>query len=709
MSADLLLELGTEELPARHLESLGAGLDAALCAAIQGARLDAAGHEYFATSRRLAVRVSKLAETSPGSEKVRRGPALEVAFDASGRPTPAALGFARSCGVGLESMERGETHLLHRMRNAPRATVELLPELVRAALAGLPSMRRMRWKEGVEDFVRPVRWVVLLYGTEVVELELFGLRAGRSSRGHRLLAPAVVELRGASEYEKSLEKVKVLASPLTREIEILNGLNQEAHKLGAHLIEPEGLLAKVSAMVEWPQVVVGSFPEVFLELPCEVLIAVLGGRQFFFPLEANGRLTPHFLAVMDQEPEDPGLIRAGYERVLLPRFKDAQFFLERDRRRPLAARCTELADIVFHHRLGSMLDKSERVAALSAQLAGASNEMRQPAKVAFWDAPLAESREKGVDPALARRAGELCKCDLTTELVGEFPELQGFAGRYYAECDGESKEVAAALEQQYLPRHAGDNLPSPGKLGEVLALADRLDTLSGFFGIGEAPTGDKDPYGLRRAALGCVRILSFNSWLLDLEEALAMAARGYGRDEAAPGLLDFMLGRWRAHLLEVQQAGPEEIEAVLAVRRSGSIADLEDRLLSLRPFQGGSKCQELASVDKRIRNILRKSGGPPPGALDKSLLREKEELDLAECCRELRENLKPHLRDRQYETVLEELSTLHSPVENFFDKVLVQCEDEALRRNRLALLAELHELLRSVADLSLLPTTRAAP
>ena len=678
---DLLLELGTEELPARRLLGLGTALSSAFSAALSGASLSYASSHWYAAPRRLAVLVRSLSSSCPGVAKERRGPALSVAFDASGEATPAALGFARSCGVAVSALSRGESHLFYRVQEGDRATLSLLPDLLRAAVAGLPPGRCMRWNGSADVFIRPVRWLVLLYGSEVVDAELFGLRAGRCSFGHRLLSPASLELDTAGSYVEVLEQSgKVLVSPALRLERIRSSLSSAAASLDGCLLAPPGLLSEVSSMVEWPRVVAGSFPSRFLELPQELLVTVLAGRQRFFPLtDASGGLLPRFLAVMDQDPEDPERVCAGYERVLLPRFEDAAFFRLRDLRHPFVELRPRLAGITFHHRLGSMLDKSDRIAELCARLADVL----------------------GYDVSASRLAGELCKCDLLTELVGEFPELQGFAGSHYASAGGVATEVSLALVEQYLPRQASDSLPG-SLLGKILALSDRLDSLSGIFGVGEAPGGDKDPYGLRRSALACMRILVEGEVDLDLEVVLQWAVSLHGLPSSVvPGLLDFMLERWRSRCLE-EGVSAELFDAVRAVR-PGRPLDLQRRLQALSSFQQRAEFRVLIGADKRIRNILRKSEDVPSGAAVPKLLRELEEQELARHCWSLRERIAPHLERGEYDVVLAGLSELQQPVEQFFREVLVQCKEDALRRNRLALLSELQGLLRSVADLSLLP------
>ncbi len=642
------------------------------------------GVTAYATPRRLAVLIRELATGQADKEVQRRGPALAAAYDAEGQPTPAAMGFARSCGVAAEQLEQIETPkgrwLAYRVLQPGQSTVDLVPSIVETALAQLPIPKRMRWGSLQVEFVRPVHWIVLLFGDEVVNADILGVRAGRATRGHRFHHPEPVDIEQPADYARVLEaEGKVLAAFEQRREVIRTQVEARAAELnGTAEIDPE-LLDEVTSLVEWPVAVAGSFEQRYLDIPSEALVATMKNHQKYFHLvDQQKRLMPYFIAVANIDSQDMAQVRAGNERVIRPRLADAEFFWTKDRDHTLASRTSRLQGVVFQEKLGSLGDKSRRVASLAAAIA----------------------RLSGTDPERATRAAELCKCDLLTEMVGEFPELQGIAGRYYAAHDGEAEEVAAAMDEQYMPRFAGDVLPATAT-GRVLALADRLDTLVGIFGIGQSPTGDKDPFALRRAALGVLRILIESRVELDLAQVLATAAGGYDLFEPEPvaaQVFDFMMDRLRAYYQDLGVAA-DSFEAVLATRPTRPL-DFDRRARAVTRFRQLPEAASLAAANKRIHNILRKADHPPHGAADPALLTDAAEKALAKELHGLRRKVEPLLEAGEYSEALTLLAGLRETVDRFFDEVLVMSEDEALRNNRLALLNEVSGLFLRTADIS---------
>ncbi len=721
---DFLLEIGTEELPPKSLPALQQALVAGLAAGLDKAGLAHGELVGFATPRRLAVWVKRLAAQQPEQHLKRRGPPVNAAFDAAGRPTRAALAFAESCGTGVEALQRLDegkgTFLFFLGTRAGERAVALLPGLVQAALDALPIPRRMHWGAGNALFVRPVHWVVMLYGNEVVAATLLDTPAGHLTRGHRFHAPRPIRIASPGSYERTLrERGHVLADFAARRERIRAQVTAAAADVHGRALITEALLQEVTALVEWPVVLTGRFEERFLSLPREVLTSTLEDHQRYFPVEdAQGRLLPAFIAVSNIESRDPATVRAGNERVVRPRLADAAFFWEQDRRQPLAARRAALDAVTFQAKLGSLGDKTRRVSALAAEIAVAAGGSREH----------------------ARRAAELCKCDLLTAMVGEFPELQGIMGSYYAQADGEPHEVAAAIREHYLPRAAGDQLPAT-RAGLAVAIADKLDTLAGIFAIGEKPTGTKDPFGLRRAALGVQRILIEKALELDLrkyidqalaavradiERIRATAATAARPTQAAPGqtqssaaaadataseIYDFLMERLRAYYLDRAGAPPmpgqaavttEMFDAVLAAR-PGSPLDFDARLKALSTFLELPESASLTAANKRIANILRKANMTPPAEVDVLRLRESAEVRLFDSMRALRDAVATATAQHEYAGALGRLAQLRPAVDAFFDQVMVMDENPQLRANRLSLLAQLQGLFAGVADLSRLP------
>ncbi|NGP52078.1 glycine--tRNA ligase subunit beta [Thioalkalivibrio sp. XN8] len=691
--ADFLVELGTEELPPKALPALERAFRDGLVARLAEARLGHGEVESFATPRRLAVKVQRL-ETRQADQQVElRGPPLRVA-KSDGAWTKAAEKFAAGAGVPVDALvereeEKGAYVYAHKLEVGASATA-LLPQLVEGALAALPVPRRMRWGAAEAEFVRPVHWLVMLLGGEVVPCEMYGVTAGRESRGHRFMGRERVALDAPADYPRRLaEEGFVVADFAARRERIRAEAETAAGDAGGRLVLDPALLDEVTALVEWPVAVTGRFEERFLELPEEVLVATLQDHQRYFPVRArDGRLAARFITISNLDSPDPGAVRAGNERVVRPRLADAAFFWERDRRAPLAARLAQLDDVVFQAKLGSIGAKSARTAALAGRIAGSL----------------------GADAGLAEEAARLAKCDLVTAMVGEFPELQGVMGRYYALADGEPEEVAAALEEQYLPRFAGDRLPATST-GRILALADKLDTIAGIFAIGQRPTGNRDPFGLRRAALGVLRICIEGGLDLDLAALLraAVAAQPVEADAALAGdIQDFLLERLRGYYLEGggSLVAPHDVfEAVLA-RRPASLVDFHQRMEAVLEFQRLEAAAALAAANKRSANILRQAATTGQ-EVDESLLVEPAEQALHARVRALAGEVEPLVSARRYTEALVLLAGLREVVDRFFDEVLVMDEDPAVRANRLALLGQLRALFIAIADVSKLGAASA--
>lgn len=689
MSArDLLFELQTEELPPRTLSSLSNALTEGLVKALDGAGIAHGPARGYATPRRLAVRVSACAQASADRTVERRGPPVSHAFDASGSPTQAALAFARNCGVEVGQLERLATDkgawLVFRGLERGTPTASVLGTLIDQLVAALPIARRMRWGAHTAEFVRPVHGVVLLHGDEVVPVTVLGLDSGRTTRGHRFHAPKPIALKSAGSYEKRLLGAKVIADFAARRETVRAGVTAAAADTGGRALIQSDLLDEVTALVEWPVPIVGRFEARFLELPREVVIATIQDHQRYFPIEGpHGELTGGFITVSNIESRDPSKIREGNERVVRPRLSDAAFFWEQDRKVPLAVRAQELRGVTFQAKLGSYAEKTERLKALAVSVGACIS--------------------AGPDADVATAAG-LAKADLLTAMVGEFPELQGVMGRYYAEAEGYPEDVARALEEHYRPRFAGDALPVT-RIGQALALADRIDTLVGIFAIGERPTGAKDPFGLRRAALGVLRILIESRVDLDLkvlleESAAAQPVQGPG---VAEEVFDYIAERLRGLVLErADGTTPEAIDAVLAARPASPL-DADDRLQALKAFLRLPEAPVLTALNKRIGNILRKAQPEANAQVEPAAFTEDAERRLHGALTEVQRASNAAAAERRYASALTALIGLSAPVADFFDRIMVMDENPGRRTNRLALLRDAQRLLGTVADLSRLP------
>ncbi|MBI1731161.1 MAG: glycine--tRNA ligase subunit beta [Gammaproteobacteria bacterium] len=685
---DLLIEIGTEELPPKALRRLGTAFADEIRAGLEKQSLASESCRWFATPRRLAVLIAGLAVAQRDREVVKRGPALSAAYDTGGKPTSAAQGFARSCGTGVDKLETQETDkgkwLVHRALEKGAPTTALLPEIIDAALARLPIPKRMRWGSGDTEFARPVHWTVVLFGTEVVPCAPLGVPAGRDTRGHRFHHPGSIPIPAPKDYVRLLRDKGHVLVDFDARMELVSGQVRAAaaRENGIAHIGP-ALVEEVAALVEWPVPITGTFDNRFLELPREVLIAAMQHHQRYFPvLAGDGRaLLPRFIAIANIDSPQPETIRRGNERVIRPRFADAAFFWERDRRTPLAERAPALEKVVYQNKLGTLADRTRRIARLCAFIGG----------------------ELGADTAAAERAAQLAKCDLLTGMVGEFPELQGTMGRYYAQHDGVPDGIATALDEQYLPRFAGDRLPVT-PTGQILAVADKLDAVLGIFAAGQPPTGEKDPFGLRRAALGCLRIIIERGLDLDLEHCLRRAAEGLPDTVNAagtvPAAFDFMMERLRRYYLD-EDTRADVFESVL-VRRPTRPLDFHHRVRAVTEFTRRPEAESLAAANKRIRNILRQAGDDDTGQVDENLLKETAERELARALQRTELQVRPLLDRGDHMSALSMLAGLRAAVDAFFDKVLVMSEEEAVRRNRLALLRRLSALFLRTADISCL-------
>ncbi|WP_027329929.1 glycine--tRNA ligase subunit beta [Marinimicrobium agarilyticum] len=686
MSADFLFELGTEELPPKALKTL---MNALRDGVQQGLKAQDLGYDAlhaYASPRRLAVLVKDLAEQTPVKEVVTWGPPAKIAFDGDGNPTKAAEAFASKNNLSVAELttenDGKADKLVARAKAGGQPVMELLGDIVNDALAKLPIAKRMRWGASRTEFVRPAHWLVMLYGDEIVDAEVLGLRANRCTRGHRFHYNHELDLFSPGDYlEKLASTGYVMADMNARRDLIREQVEAEAKKVNGTAVIDDDLLDEVTALVEWPVALLGNFEKRFLNVPAEALIASMKEHQKYFHLvDAKGELMPHFITVANIESEDPAQVIDGNERVIRPRLSDAAFFFDTDLKHSLESRREALKPIVFQKQLGSVFEKTERIAALAKTIAGDLN----------------------ADQALAERAGQLCKSDLVTEMVLEFDNMQGIAGYYYARNDGENEDVARAMMEQYLPKFAGDALPET-TTGAIIALADRLDTISGIFGIGQQPTGSKDPFALRRASLGVLRLLVEKELDLDLRQLLEQAVAQHSGLTDTDGLVDrivnYMLERFRAWY---EDAGiPVEVFQAVSARGVTCPLDIDLRVKAVHEFYQLPQAQALAAANKRVSNILSKSGAPG-AALDETLLQEEAELALANAVSTKAQQVTPLFREREYTRALTVLADLQEPVDRFFDQVMVMADDEKLRTNRLALLQQLGDLFLAVADISLL-------
>ena len=682
--ADLLFELGAEELPPPALQKLSCALETEFTAGLAKAGLEHGATHAYATPRRLALWIEALDLAQPDRDIERRGPAVRAAFDADGQPTKAAEGFARSCGVTVDQLGRIQTDkgewLAYTLRERGKPAAEWLPNIAETALNRLPIPKRMRWGASEAQFVRPVHWLLFLHGDAVVPCTLLDAEAGRTTYGHRFHHPQAITIQTPGEYAAVLESEgKVLADFAQRRQRIRAHVTTAAAELGGRADPDETLLDEVTALNEWPAPIAGSFDAAFLEVPQEALVLTMKKNQKYFPVfDAQGGLMNHFITIANLESRDPAVIRAGNERVVRPRLADAQFFWRQDGKKTLAERQESLDQVVFQKELGSLLDKSRRVADLAVHIA----------------------QGIGADGDKVHRAAMLSRCDLMTETVYEFPEMQGIMGRYQAGRDGEDPELAQALDEFYLPRFSGDRLPVT-PTGTCIALAERLDTLAGIFGIGQRPTGDKDPFGLRRAALGALRILKEGGLALDLADLIQTARQGLGArvtaDDCAADVFAFMLERLKGLYAE-EGVSVDLFEAVADVRPV-SLADFDARIRAVSRFRERPEAESLAAANKRIRNILKKSQDALPDQVDIRHFESDAERGLHAQIENLRGQIRPWLDAGEYDAALQALAGLRGNVDAFFDEVMVMADNPAVRVNRLALLNDLSRMFLGVADI----------
>ncbi|WEK30998.1 MAG: glycine--tRNA ligase subunit beta [Candidatus Pseudomonas phytovorans] len=682
MSAqDFLVELGTEELPPKALASLGDAFLAGIEKGLQAAGLNYTGKQVYAAPRRLAVLIRQLDVQQPDRSINIDGPPLQAAFK-DGEPTQAALGFAKKCGVELAEIDQSGPKLRFSQHIPGKSTVGLLPTIVEDSLNDLPIPKRMRWAASREEFVRPTQWLVMLLGDQVVDCTILSQKAGRESRGHRFHHPENVLITTPANYVEDLRKAYVLADFAERRELISKRTAELAMQQEGTAIVPPALLDEVTALVEWPVPLVCSFEERFLEVPQEALITTMQDNQkYFCLLDSEGKLLPRFITVANVESRDPIQIVQGNEKVVRPRLTDAEFFFKQDKKQPLETFNERLKNVVFQAQLGTVYDKAERVSRLAAFIA-----------------PLI-----GGDAQRASRAGLLSKCDLATEMVGEFPEMQGVAGYYYALNDGEPQDVALALNEQYMPRGAGAELPQT-LTGAAVAIADKLDTLVGIFGIGMLPTGSKDPYALRRAALGVLRILIEKQLDLNLTGAVEFAVKQFGAKVKAAGLaeqvLEFIFDRLRARY---EDEGID-VATYLSVRalQPGSALDFDQRVQAVQAFRKLPEAEALAAVNKRVSNLLSKAEGAIAEQVEPKYFDNANEFSLYSAIQQADQAVQPMAAARQYSESLARLAALRDPVDAFFEAVMVNAEDAKVRANRYALLSRLRGLFLGVADISLL-------
>ncbi|HGA2319275.1 TPA: glycine--tRNA ligase subunit beta [Pseudomonas putida] len=682
MSAqDFLVELGTEELPPKALASLGDAFLAGIEKGLQAAGLNYTGKQVYAAPRRLAVLIRQLDVQQPDRSINIDGPPMQAAFK-DGEPTQAALGFAKKCGVELSEIDQSGAKLRFSQHIPGKATASLLPTIVEDSLNDLPIPKRMRWAASREEFVRPTQWLVMLLGDQVVDCTILSQKAGRESRGHRFHHPENVVITTPANYVEDLRKAYVLADFAERRELISKRTAELAMQQEGSAIVPPALLDEVTALVEWPVPLVCSFEERFLEVPQEALITTMQDNQkYFCLLDSEGKLLPRFITVANVESRDPKQIVLGNEKVVRPRLTDAEFFFKQDKKQPLETFNERLKNVVFQAQLGTVYDKAERVS-----------------KLAAFIAPLI-----GGNAQRAGRAGLLSKCDLATEMVGEFPEMQGVAGYYYALNDGEPEDVALALNEQYMPRGAGAELPQT-LTGAAVAIADKLDTLVGIFGIGMLPTGSKDPYALRRAALGVLRILIEKQLDLDLSAAVEFAVKQFAAKVKAAGLaeqvLEFIFDRLRARY---EDEGID-VATYLSVRalKPASALDFDQRVQAVQAFRKLPEAEALAAVNKRVSNLLSKAEGAIAEQVEPKYFDNANEFSLYSAIQQADQAVQPMAAARQYSESLARLAALRDPVDAFFEAVMVNAEDAKVRANRYALLSRLRGLFLGVADISLL-------
>ena len=682
---DLLIEIGTEELPPKALAKLSEAFKQGIEDGLKTANVSFTDIKSYAAPRRLAVILKDVIDAQPDREVEKRGPAVQAAFDADGNASKAAQGFARGCGVEVADLDRMKTDkgewLLYKLQEKGKTTIELIPQIIETSLAKLPIPKRMRWGDKDVEFVRPVHWVLMLFGGDIIEASILGIKASNKTYGHRFHHPDSIDINNADEYVNKLQSPGfVMVDIQQRRDTILEQTQTLAKSLGGEAIIDEDLLQEVTSLVEWPVAIAGSFDQHFLEVPKESLISSMQDHQKYFPvMDANKNLLANFITISNIESKDVSQVIEGNERVIRPRLADAAFFWNQDCKQTLASRIESLDKVVFQNKLGSLGDKSRRIANVAEKIAASLN----------------------VNAEHAKRAALLSKCDLMTDMVYEFTDLQGIMGRYYAVHDGEAQDVADALDEQYMPRFAGDQLPA-GITGQILAIADKLDTLLGIFSIGQKTTGEKDPFALRRAALGVLRILIECKLDLDLRDLLGFCAEELASVSDAKTAVDdvitFMLERLRVYYTS-QKIGIDTYDAVAALRPTRPI-DFDRRMHAVNSFRKMAEAESLAAANKRISNILKKVDGNISLDIQNQYLQEDAEKNLHAAVQSLAKKVTPLFAQGDYQHALQQLAELREPVDAFFDQVMVMADDEKLKNNRLALLQQLSALFLKAADLS---------
>ncbi|RKZ59250.1 MAG: glycine--tRNA ligase subunit beta, partial [Gammaproteobacteria bacterium] len=685
MTEDLLIEIGTEELPPKALTKLSDAFTQGVVDGLKKAGFEISDVDSFAAPRRLAVLIKSVAAMQPDREVERKGPNLKAAYDAEGNPTKAVMGFARSCGVEVSDLQQQETDkgvwLVFKATEKGHILSDLLADIVNQSLARLPIPKRMRWGNKDEEFVRPVHWVVLMHGADVIDAQIMGLQASNVTFGHRFHAKGEIKLSVANEYkQKLLKEGFVIADFEERKQNIKQQVTEAVEKLGCVAILDEELLDEVTALNEWPIAVTGEFEEVFLEVPSEVLIKTMQDNQKYFSVkDAAGNLKNHFITISNIDSKSPEKVKAGNERVIRPRLADAMFFWQQDQKQPLESYNAALENVVFQAKLGTIADKTKRVASLGETIAD----------------------QLGADKKMVHRAVVLSKCDLMTDMVGEFASLQGVIGKRYAQIAGEAEEVALAIDEQYMPRGANDDTATTST-GQILSISDKIDTLVGIFAIGQKPTGEKDPYALRRASLGVLRTIIERQLDLDLKQLIATSAElladKVDASKVEQDVFDYIIERLRAYYLD-RGILPDVFDAVSALSPSRPL-DSDKRIKAVTVFRGMAEAESLAAANKRVGNILKKSTANTVTSVNENLFSEEAEKNLFAVLSSLSQTVEPMFISGDYEAALSKLSTLRDPVDAFFDSVMVMADDDAVKNNRIALLSTMNQLFLRVADLS---------
>lgn len=684
---DLLIELGTEELPPKALKRLSEAFSSGIVDGLKKAGFDIDEYDSYASPRRLAVLIKNVAAAQPDRDVERKGPGLKAAYDADGQPTKALMGFAKSCGVEVEALQQEDTDkgawLVFKATEKGQAVSALIGDIINQSLARLPIAKRMRWGSNDVEFVRPVHWLVLLHGEKVIDAKILGLSSAAHTYGHRFHSPGKVTLNNAGEYKDRLQTEGfVIADFEQRKQNIKQQVINTVKRLGGEAVLDEDLLDEVTALNEWPIAVAGEFDKNFLEVPAEALIKTMQDNQKYFPVKVSATddsLKNYFITISNIDSKSPEKVKAGNERVVRPRLADAMFFWQQDQKQPLESFNAALEKVVFQARLGSIAEKTRRVTKLAESIA----------------------RQLDANIEYVKRAAWLSKCDLMTNMVGEFASLQGVMGKRYAQKAGEPDEVAAALDEQYKPRGASDDTAST-TTGQVLSISDKLDTLVGIFAIGEKPTGEKDPYALRRASLGILRTIIERQLDLDLKILIAESAEllkdKVDADKVEQEVFDYIIDRLRAYYLD-RGISADVFDAVSALSPSRPLV-FDKRIKAVSAFRQLPEAESLAAANKRVSNILKKSSADNAVTVNESLLIEDAEKILFTTLKALSQVVEPLFDAGDYETALRRLSSLKDPVDTFFDSVMVMADDEAIKNNRIALLNIMNQLFLRVADLS---------